>query len=387
MKDPVVSRFLGLNNVADPLNKGADWLTTANNIVITDAGKIKRRDGFAAGTGTPCTGMYGTQDHKRAYYVEAGTLKNMDGLTLATGLAQTRVYWAEVNQQVYYSNGVDTGVINSDNSLLPLSWPMPTAPTLSASTGTLDPGQYQVMTTFLMDDGRETGASPVSTIDLVEGQALQISDIAQAPGSVARVYIAPANSTVFGLAYEGYSSARLWDFPPDSLGFELLTDDFAPIPAGATVIQFWRGQLYAAQHIGDMTALWFSQALGFHLFNLAVDFIAVPGRVLMLAPHDQGLVIGTDEAIHVLTADGLSTLATYGTVPGCAWDVDETTKAIHFWTERGVCRFPEFANLTSEQVSVAPGVQAGAAVMHVGGQRRFVVALQQGGEPFNARST
>lgn len=383
--DKPLSQFLGLNNVADPLNLGMAWLTRADNVVITDAGKIKRRDGFAVGTGSPVTGMYGTKDHKRAYYVEAGSLKSMDGTTLATGLAQTRVHWAEINQQIYYSNGVDYGVINPDNSLLPLAWPIPAAPTLSASTGTLDQGQYQVMTTLLMDDGRETGSSPVSTIDLVEGQSLQISDIPQAPGCVARVYIAPANSTVFGLAYEGYNTARLWDFSPDSLGHELLTDDFDPIPAGATVIQFWRGQLYAAQVIGDMTALWFSQPLGFHLFNLAVDFIAVPGRILMLAPHDSGLVIGTDKAIHAWDGESLATLATYGTVPGCAWDVDETTKTVYFWTESGVCRFPEFANLTEAQVSVAPGVQAGAAVMHVGGQRRFVVALQQGGSAFNQR--
>lgn len=387
MADPKIDRFLGLNNVADPLNLGLSWLTQANNIDITDAGNIVRRAGFADGAGSPVTGAYGTKDHKRAYYVEAGSLTAMDGPVLASGLAPNFMHWAEINGQVYYSNGVDFGIINPDNSIIPLSWPEPTAPTLAAVSGSLAPGQYQVVFTFVLDDGRETGTGPASTIDIASGQALQISDIPQASGCISRVYIAPANSTVFGLAYEGFQTARLWDFPPSSLGHDLLTDDYSPIPAGATVIQFWRGQLYAAQHIGSMTALWFSQPLGFHLFNLVSDFLAIDGKVHMLAAHDQGLVIGTDKAIHVWTGESMAMLADYGTVAGCAWDVDETKpgKPIYFWTQRGVCRFPEFANLTEEQVSVAPGVQAGAAVMHVGGQRHFVVSLQQGGEAFNPR--
>lgn len=384
-----ISQFLGLNNVSDPLNLGLSWLTTADNVIVTDAGKLKRRDGFAAPTGGVITGAYGTRDHKRMYYVDDGALKAMDGPTLATGFARDRMHWAEINRQVFYSNGTDYGVISPDNTLLPLSWPTPTEPTLAAVSGTLDPGLYQVCTTLLFDDGRETGPGPVSRIDIAEGQALQISDITQATGFVARVYIKPANSTVWGLSYEGYQSARVWDYSPDSLGPDLLTDDMDPIPAGATVIQFWRGRLYAAQYIpsSDMTALWFSQPLGFHLFNLASDFLAIDGRVLMLAPHDSALLIGTDKAIYAWNGEALATLADYGTVPGCAWDIDETKpgKPVYFWTERGVCRFPEFANLTEEQVSVAPGVQAGAAVMQTGGQRHFVVALHQGGEPFNNR--
>ena len=40
---------------------------------------------------------------------------------------------------------------------------------------------------------------------------------------------------MFQLAYEGYQTARRWDYSPNSLGLELATDDFDPIPDGATV--------------------------------------------------------------------------------------------------------------------------------------------------------
>jgi hypothetical protein len=44
-----------------------------------------------------------------------------------------------------------------------------------------------------------------------------------------------------------------------------------------------------------------------------------------------------------------------------------------------------FANLTEKQLSVAPGVRAGAAVLHLDGAKRFVATVVQGGENFNAR--
>lgn len=393
MADPTVTQFLGLNNTADPLNLGLSWLTTANNIVITDAGRIKVREGYTKTISSGAEAGYSTIDHKRAYVVQGVDLNALASASSYTTISTSMtnglwVHWAEVNGDVYFSNGVDYGIIRPDNTIIPLSWTLPTEPSLAAVTGTLDPGLYQVCTTFLMDDGRETGAGPVSTIELLEGQALQISSIAQTSGAVARVYIAPANSTVFGLAYEGYQSARLWDYPPESLGVDLLTADLHAIPDGSTVIQFFRGRLYAAQYMpgSDMTALWFSQPLGFHLFDLATDFIAIDGRVLFLAPHDSGLVIGTDSAIHVWNGESMATLAEYGAVPGRAWSVDDSQpgKPIYFWTQRGMCRFPEFAILTP-QVSVAPGVQVGSAVMQVGGQRRFVAALHSGGDAFNDR--
>lgn len=390
MKDLKIAKFKGLNTIADPLGLGLSWLTTANNVNITDAGKLERRDGYTTAISGTITGAYGTIDYQRMYYVDAGALKAKDGPTLATGLSSAPMSWAEVNDQVFYCNGLDSGIIQPDNSVLPWAWTTPASPAVAAVTGSLDPGKYEVCCTFVLADGRETGPNDAVSIDIAAGQALQLAQIPQASGCTTRVYIAPANSPVFQLAYEGYQTARVWDYSPNSLGFELVTDDFDSLPAGCTVIQEWRGRMYAAQYLPgtDMTAVWISEPLGFHLFDLDSNYLSIPGKVLAMAPHADGLIIGTDRRIHALGADkSLVTLANYATVPGCCWciDHDDTDKPVYIWTVRGMCRAMPFANLTSGHVSVAPGVQAGAAVIASGGQKRFIACLHQGGSAFNQR--
>ena len=388
MDDLKISSFRGLNNVSDPLSLGLEWLTTANNIDITNAGKIKRRDGYTLDTAATITGAYSTINHQRLYLVNEDGLVTYDGTVLAEISGTDRMHWAEVNQQVFFNNGTESGVILPDNTVLPWRWPTPGTPALAAISGSLAPGKYDVMCTHLMADGRETGAGLPASIDIAEGQALQISSIPQAAGMVTRTYIAPANSTTFQLAYEGYQTARTWDYSPNSLGLDLMTDDFDPLPEDATVIQVWRGRIYAAQYFPatDNTAIWMSQPLGFHLFDLATDFLAVDGRVLMLAPTDAALVIGTDKAIRAWSGESMTVLAQYGVVPGWCWSLDDDDKTAYIWSQRGLCKAMPFANLTSGHVSVAPGVQAGAAVIAQDGQRRFVACLHAGGTAFNQRN-
>ncbi len=390
MADTKIDRFYGLNNVSDPLTLNLGYLATADNIDITDAGKIARRAGFDLDTAGPVTGAYGTIDLQRMFYVSAGELVAMDGaVVIASSLADDLMHWAEINDRVFYANGTDYGMIEPDSTVSPWSWTPPSAPTLLAVSGDLPPGQYRVACTFVIPDGRETGAGMESEIDLIDGQALQISDITQSAGLRTRVYLAPANSEVFQLLSEDAPEALMWNSSPDWLGIELETADLDPVPAGSDVIQVWRAQMYAAQYLPETgnTAIWRSRAFGFHLFDLHSAYLAINGRVLMMAPTDSGLLIATDKAIHVYDGETLSTLAKYGAVPGCAWSIDQSApgKPVYFWTTQGMCRFPEFANLTPH-VSVAPGVHAGAAVVHADGQSRFMVNLHQGGQPFNSRS-
>jgi hypothetical protein len=93
------------------------------------------------------------------------------------------------------------------------------------------------------------------------------------------------------------------------------------------------------------------------------------------------LIIGTDSAIQSLDGAGLTDLAPYGVVPGQHWSDDDGR--ILFWSARGLCAALPFANLTDKQVSVAPGVAAGGALVHQGGQKRYLVAIEQGGQAFN----
>lgn len=181
-----------------------------------------------------------------------------------------------------------------------------------------------------------------------------------------------------------WRDSLLTDLPfLDAAGHEL-ESLLSPLPLGVDIIQHWRGRMYAAQyfHTENQTVIWFSQPLGFHLFSLDADFFMVPGRVLMLAPHGEALLVGTDQQVLAYTGEALSMLAPYGVVPGKAWGLDEGR--LLFWTTRGLSSALPFQNLTEKQISVAPGDHAGGCIVMAGGQKRFVVALQQGKEAFNA---
>jgi hypothetical protein len=370
-----VKSFFGLNNISNPLRLGMKWLARADNVNVSDTGAVQKRDGYTKTISGAFTSAFSTFDFARMYLVEGLTLKAMTGqsvLAIKSLQSSALMYWAEINNQVFYNNGVDTGIVLSDNAVIPWSWPMPDAPRLAAVTGNLPAGLYRVLCTQRLADGRETGGSEIVEIDLLEGQSLQISNIPTG----ATVYIAPANSTVFQ-SIGTPSSATVWNSSPDMLGVDLLNGQLSPLPQGVTVIQAWKGRMYAAQHMpeADQTVLWVSQPLGFHLFDLDTDFVLIQGKVLMLAAHDDALIVGTDKRIYAYDGNTIVTLAEYGVAPGQHASKDDTR--ILFWSNRGLCAALPFVNLMESRFLAEPCESAGGALIQRGSSRRYVAATKQ----------
>ncbi len=388
-----IKRFRGLNNVTDPLRLGLGWLSRADNINISDTGAIARRDGFALTIAASPSGAFATEDGTRMYIVDSGSLKqispSMTTTTLLAGLnANKPMQWEEVGNDVYYSNGEDVGIIRQDGSIDSWSWPMPTTPNIAAITGLCVAGTYQVVCTYLLPDGRETGAGEPATITLLDGEAIQLSDIPQVAGLSTQVYVAPADSEVFQHAFATTMTSATWNAGPDELGVDLMTNHLYSVPENATNPTLWGGRLYLFEYLPhqNVTVVWASEPLGFHLFDLSKAFLTVPGRGALLAPHDNALIIGTDTHIYAFDGEKLAILAPYGAVPGWSRAKDEDDGKILFWTSRGLCSALPFANLTHRQVSVAPGTQAGAAIIRENGAKRYVVTLTQGGTAHNPRA-
>ena len=397
MKNPQVKRFKGLNNIEDPVRLGLQWLVIAKNVLVTATGSLMRRFGYAKKySGVNLAGAYSTRDFKRCYVVDNGALlrvyPDMTVAVLRTGLSSRPMYWTEVNGVVYFANGAERGIITTNDAVQAWDWPVPDAPNVAAMTGKLDAGQYQVICTYVLPDGRETGAGPSTAIILQDGQALQITNIPLQAGLKTRVYIAPANSTVFQLAFETTrSTSTTWNSAPEWLGIELVTNFMDPPPAAGTMPVFWRGKMHLVEHFPahDQSVIWPSEPLGFHLFDLNDSFIPVPGKVLMLAAQKDALIIGTDRAIYAFDDDKLTQLADYGVVKGRHWAVEQHTEDIDrivFWSQRGACRAMPFENLTEGQISVNCGLTAGGTIVHKDGQMHYIVALQKGGDAFNPRS-
>lgn len=379
-----IKAFKGLNNVTDPLRAGVLWQSRADNIDIDQTGAVQSRDGYTLVSSGTYSGIYSTIDFTRAYLVDGGSLKTIEGVVLKTGLSTDQMQWAEVNDHVYFSNGKDSGVITPDNTVLPWAWVQPVQPDVRAVTGSLAAGQYRVCVTYSLPDGRMTGSSEASHLVLDGTQALQITGIVQVSGYTANVFISPADSTVFQYAGSPTSTAMTWNSSPDNLGFDLQTQLLNPLPSGVGVLEAWRGRIYAAQYFPelDQSVVWFSEPLAYHLFNPNSGFFMVPGNAVLLTAVDKALVVGTTQRVYAYDGLNLSELAPYGVVPG--WHDSRDDEQVLFWTTRGLCSALPFTNLTERHVSVAPGLQAGGTIVRSGGQKRYVVAIQEGGAAFNS---
>lgn len=389
-KTVAVNVFKGLHNTADPLQLGNSYLTQADNLDISEHGRLSTRDGFYPVRSGSFSGAFNTRDFSRAYFIDSGVLLERSAIDgsytpLLSGLSDAPMHWAEINRQVYFNNGIDSGVINENGSILPMKWDAPTPPDLSAGSGALPAGLYRVCCSYLLNDGRETGTGDVSEIQLSEGSSLLMAQIAQVDGAQTLVYLAPANSTVFQLAFVANGPSGVWASPPELLGSELRYHALNSLPDSASNLAFFQNKLRAMQALPSdgQTIIWSSQPNAWHLWDYA-DYIAVPGVGVWIAEHPKALIIATTTEIYAYDGDSLTRLATWGSVPGQSVVVDDNGDLI-FWTTRGVCSALPFETLT-EQVSLIPGSTASACLIRKDGGKKYVVSLRKGGQPFNARN-
>lgn len=400
-KPVTLAGFRGLNNVADPLSgtTSADgkpvtwqWATQADNVDISDEGRITRRDGYQPFLpGTRIEASFSTFDYQRLYVVDGGALLNVreDGSAdeLASGLSGP-YSWAEVNDEVFLCCADPLRISKAIGAVEAWRIPTPDGGSLAAASGDLEPGIYQVCFTHLDEENREGGASPAIPINVTTGGITVSAPMVS--GLYTAVYVcAPASTTFRMVALLTANSGGAFPIgriDQGSMGRELSTQFLDPLPDDVQQVAHWRGRIYGAQYLDavDQTVVWFSQSLGYHLFDRAQDFFMVPGRVLQLADADEALLVGTDTRIFFYTTDGLGQVAEYGMVPGQHADRGADGKT-YFWTLRGLCRAAPFENVTESRISVQPGIYAGGGVIHEKGCVRYVATLHSGGAAFNPR--
>lgn len=367
-----------------------EWLVSADNVDISDQGRLSRRSGFIPFfSGSRVEASFTTFDYQRMYVVDDGSLLELmqDGsaIQLKSGLSGP-YRWAESNDHVFLSCSEKLQIDRARNVR---NWIVPTPFGGSASqvAGSAPPGLYQLCFTHVAPDGREGGASPSLPISVVDGGISITPPMLDGHSTI--IYVASRGTVFRELAvlpngFSGQYVARQID--ERFLGRELLTQFLDGLPDGVDYVAQWKGRIYGAEFLPelDQTAIWFSQSLGYHLFNLNQDFFMVPGRVLQLADADSHLIVATGQRIYLYAENALSQVAEYGVVPGQHADRGSDGKT-YFWTNRGLCRAAPFENITEGRVSVAPGVKANGGVIHEHGRIRYVANLHSGGAAFNKR--
>lgn len=101
----------------------------------------------------------------------------------------------------------------------------------------------------------------------------------------------------------------------------------------------------------DRSVLYFSRPDFPHEFRLYKDFLLVAGQVTLLAATSQGIVVGTDRSIYIDAVEApIERVADYGVPVGAS--VYDDRDFVVFWTQRGLCKYPPFENLTDERLVV-----------------------------------
>ncbi len=383
-----IGALKGLANTSDPLSLDASWLQRADNCIITNRGKLVRSGGFTDRGTMATTGAYATDDQQRLYVASGGAIKQVQAdlslVTIAALTSTDTVRFAEVNGIVYYSNGTDYGALYP-NGWRPWGIPAPAAPNVAARSGVLPAGKYQVCLTFMDPLGMESSNSNVAEIELPANSGLAITSIQQLANYSTCVYMTPSNDQVFKRISDAAGPNLVWSGSPEDMGIEI--GSLWCNPPHGILPAIFGSRVYLADPYPtlDVSAIWTSRPIQYHLFDDGGEGMTVPGTVLMQAACGGAVIVGTERGIYAIDRDAekqVTLLAPYGVVPGQHSDLYRGK--LYFASLRGLCRALPFENLTENTYSFAPGTSAAGKVIEQQGFARYVMATHIGGTPYNA---
>lgn len=357
------SGFTGLrNNIAEERFAVTD-LAAAVNVDLDESGRLQRRDGYTSVmAGTKVHSIWSDENEEVCLYVANGTLRRLlsdyTSVTVRASVTDLPMAYTRVNDLVYFSNEAVRGVYDIRAGAARGWGIIPPSPVgVIASVGALPGGTYQVTTTYLTADGRESGAGLAQAIDVGDGSSLVITlPVSADPQVVAKnVYVTTADGDVLYELTTLPNATTTTTYNGGVLARPLETQFLREAPAGQAVA-FYRGRMFVA--CGD--ALYASSAFGYELFDLR-EYIQLDSRITMLAPmldkefsdasQNSGFFIGTERSCGILVGSEPGNFqyvpkTAQGAIPGTVAMVDgtlfadgsSTARLIPLWlTQRGIC--------------------------------------------------
>ena len=113
-KPITLDSFLGLNNVDGPEDMGERYLQVANNVDITDKGKIAKRSGYSLVASGKAHSLF--SDGNDIYYVLDGVLTKNFSEELGTGYHDTLQY-VKLQDNIYFCGMVSNGIIKRNGTI------------------------------------------------------------------------------------------------------------------------------------------------------------------------------------------------------------------------------------------------------------------------------
>lgn len=353
---------VGMNNRQPDhaLPNGA--LRNAVNTDLDESGHARRRAGYTKAVGG--VGLRGGYSCDLGAFVVRGTdlcRFNPDKTltVLATGITGPTPAYAYFNNEVYFTDGVVCKVISA-GGVRTWGQPVPLPSTSGVNLTTAATGTYLVAVTTVDADGRESGASDVSTITVTNPSGT--GTVTATSTATRRVYVSKANGTTLYL---------------DGTGMELKTRDIGPPPPGR-LVAVHKGR----PCIASGSVLWVSEPFAPDWFNRISGFMQFPGEIDVLLAVDGGLYVVADQT-YFLRGNGpedfqVTTVLPYGALYGTGAYVPFSEDVVWYSTRGVVYGTPDgqVKNLQEANVATHAGTQGATLVREQDGLRQVVASVQ-----------
>jgi len=375
---------VGMNNIAPdhalPTSKYGRTIAVRNavNVDFDDSGNVRRRKGFSPSVAIP--GAHSLWSGAGAFFVAGDVLYSFDGVTAhalgAVNTADGRLAYERVNADNYFICPTARGMIRG-GALLPWGVEAPaTPPTLVASAGNLDAGKYYAAMTYVLADGRESGASQLTSasLDASGGFAVVAMPVPIAAEVVKkRLYLSTADGDVLYLAMEAAPADQFAAIGSAPSGSELRTAYLSPPPLGHALAYF-DGRLF----IADGKTVWYTEPHDYDHVDTRENFYQFGAEVSVIAAVMDGLYVCADRTYFIPGAGGKNAeqleVLDFGAFAGTAQRVPKSKNSI-WMSERGpVVASAGGAVEVLSGDSLSPGKMEGAAslVRESDGLRQFI---------------
>jgi len=408
--DAAFNEFDGIVNTKNPKEIGRKGLRSAVNVEIDNNKRIMRRNGYTLFAAGNFRGAYANQTQTTMHAILGTDLvrMNADGTStvVKSGLSPNSppggFYWAEdPANYVGYTNGFDSGIIRNGTDWIPMGLDTPAINSVTLiSSGARQVLQFhigdrytantlRVFATYLSADGRESAPSAIFSVTAPPESALVAFDVpvkyvatnlyACAPGGDDYMLVSTSTTQQFTATVNQLYATGGPIYP-----YTVAVEGF---PHDARCIQYGMGRLFASEYVPtvDMSVVWISLPLQYHLFNKAEDFLTVVGEVVLLIATEKALLIGTDNQIYSWDGTTLTEVTQYGVVVGSCGDVTPDGVA-YFWTVRGIAKAFPYELLTEQTFSGDPGVFNHARLFYSRGYLKLLASTVAGNTTFNQRT-
>lgn len=355
--------FLGLRNKGKDAARPLGSMDPADDVYIDDQAVIRARPGYwIANTITNATSFFQRSRLDPAYIISAGVLYRLtEGgqiQVVQTSVGTDFKSWTASGDRAYYVGAEGSGCVFSSGVLQPYGVPTPLPPTVYYGSGRLLSGVYLVAVVLEHEETGLLGAASelvAVTVGEAEG-AIHISPAGPPAGYRARVYMSMLDGET--LYFVGYGDQFVEEYDnPVAIPLDEERIACTGVPENVVAVGLLNGLMFAGVYseTADKSFIYRSVPHAPHLFRSGVDVLTVPGEIRMICPvqAEQAVYFGTNRAIHYHSPSdgGMRQVAPYGVPRGHQYAVTTDERTL-MWTNKGVCRAPDFSNITDAVVEV-----------------------------------